>query len=477
MLLDALDLAARALGYPVAVMILLNQLDELFVDLNFLGRGLYRRRPRVLPEAALAAAPVRRIAILLPAWQEADVIAQMLERNLAAVDYPHARYAIFCGTYRNDPDTQVRVDEVAARHPSVHKVVVPHDGPTSKADCLNWIYRAMREQEARQGLRHDILLLQDAEDVIHPKALRLASLLVPRYELVQTPVLSLPRSGGAWVAGTYIDEFAESHLKELVVREALGGPVPSAGVGTAFDRAAFDAIARGRGDEPFDPESLTEDYEIGLRFKLAGRRVHFAWHAMEDARADGHEDVIATREYFPDRLGASIRQRSRWVLGIALQGWARGGWTGPAAVRYCLWRDRKGLLMSQLVVVAYALFAWGAGRAAWAPFSGSGWTIDRIVPQGSLLAGLLAANTVTLAWRMAFKAACVGRLYGWVQAVLTVPRMVVGTVIGVAATARAVRTWVRHRLTGEPLRWVKTAHVFPVAEGETEPTPRLTGSA
>jgi hypothetical protein len=33
------------------------------------------------------------------------------------------------------------------------------------------------------------------------------------------------------------------------------------------------------------------------------------------------EDVIATREYFPSGFRASVRQRARWITGIALQAW------------------------------------------------------------------------------------------------------------------------------------------------------------
>jgi adsorption protein B len=37
---------------------------------------------------------------------------------------------------------------------------------------------------------------------------------------------------------------------------------------------------------------------------------------------------MATREFFPQSIKTAIRQRTRWVTGIALQTWDRHGWRG-----------------------------------------------------------------------------------------------------------------------------------------------------
>jgi adsorption protein B len=54
------------------------------------------------------------------------------------------------------------------------------------------------------------------------------------HHYVQIPVFSLPLKWSHLVAGTYIDEFAEAHTKDVLVRARLGAPLPSAGVGTAL---------------------------------------------------------------------------------------------------------------------------------------------------------------------------------------------------------------------------------------------------
>jgi len=475
MSIAVLDLAAQAIAIPVSAGILVNGIEEMAIDLQYFARGLHRRQRRTIGWEDLAAAPPRRIAIMVPAWDEAEVIESMLEHNHRTLDYDTSLYDIFCGTYQNDLETQRKVSAVARRYPNIHKVVVPHDGPTSKADCLNWIYQGIVLEERRRGRRFDILLMHDAEDVIHPLALRLYATLIPQYEFVQTPVFSLKLRHRDLVAATYIDEFAEFHLKDMLVREAMGGLVPSAGVGSAFERDAFEEIALAHDQNPFHVESLTEDYEVGLKFRLAGKKVHFACRSLQrkvevprrffgGTRTVVQEEYIATREYFPAGFRASVRQRARWVTGITLQTWRQIGWQGSAAVRYCLWRDRKALITNLLLVLAYGLFAYMLGSSALSLIGVEGAAGASIAPPYSLVWVLLATNLFFLIWRAAMKMSFVGRLYGAGHALMSVPRLILGNLIGLAATGRAVRQYVHHWWTGTPLRWNKTAHHYPSVE-------------
>ena len=47
-------------------------------------------------------------------------------------------YMVFVGTYQNDAATIAEVERMRHRYKQLHRVEVPHDGPTCKADCLNW---------------------------------------------------------------------------------------------------------------------------------------------------------------------------------------------------------------------------------------------------------------------------------------------------------------------------------------------------
>ena len=181
------------------------------------------------------------LAIMVPAWNETGVIGNMAELAATTLDYEN--YHIFVGTYPNDPDTQRDVDEVRARFPNVHKVVCARPGPAGKADCLeqrcwspspNW-------NVAPISLLLVLFVPPNAEDVISPMELRLFNYLVERKDLIQIPVYPFEREWTHFTSMTYIDEFSELHGKDVPVREALAGQVPSAGVGTCFSRRAVTA--------------------------------------------------------------------------------------------------------------------------------------------------------------------------------------------------------------------------------------------
>ena len=79
--------------------------------------------------------PERPFAIMVPCWKEHEVIFSMLSSNSRLLRYEQAHY--FVGVYLNDPLTQDEVRKAQGMYPNIHMVLVPHDGPTSKADCLN----------------------------------------------------------------------------------------------------------------------------------------------------------------------------------------------------------------------------------------------------------------------------------------------------------------------------------------------------
>src|SRR5262249_38834790 len=263
----------------------------------------------------------RRIAIFVGLWREHRVIGHMLEHNLSLIHY--SNYDVFVGVYPNDELTERAVADAARRDPRIQLAVCPHDGPTSKGDCLNWIYRGMAAYEKRHRVRFEIIITHDAEDLIHPESLRLINWYSREHEMVQVPVLALPTPAHEITHGIYCDEFAETQTKDIPVRQRLGGFLPSSGVGTGFDRESLERLGAARGGRSFDPECLTEDYENGLRFYLMGLRQIFLPIVFD------HRGPIATREYFPRTLRAAVRQRSRWVAGIALQGWQNHGWRVP----------------------------------------------------------------------------------------------------------------------------------------------------
>jgi len=180
------------LAYVAAIGFLISGLDDLFFDSHFIAY-LWRLRKRpALSLKELKLAQEQWIALLVPAWQEGGVVNKMTEYATRVVLYE--KYDIFIGVYPNDPETNRCVDEICATHPRIHKVVVPNPGPTSKADCLNWVYRAMRMNEVPGVREYAVVAIHDAEDVMHPLMLKVYNYFVPRtYDMAQLPVFALAR--------------------------------------------------------------------------------------------------------------------------------------------------------------------------------------------------------------------------------------------------------------------------------------------
>ena len=407
-------------------------LDDLFIDLASLIR-VWRRRRRTESPPKPSREPPGSIAILVPCWQEAEVIGRMLEHNLAAIRYPD--YDIFVGAYPNDDATHSAVRLVEAKHSRVHLALVPHDGPTSKADCLNWVVQHIEMVEEQRGRRFEALLMHDAEDLIHPLELERVDQELRNYDFVQVPVLALPTPWREFTHGVYCDEFAESQMKELPTRVFLGGFLPSCGVGTGLSRRIIDRLAETNANRIFEPECLTEDYELGRRVhQLGGKQKMLEGHA------------VATREYFPRERRFAVRQRTRWITGIALQSWERIGWGAPREW-YWFWRDRKGLIGNPLTLVTNVMFVAGL----------CGWRIP--VEQAFLWPGL-ALQCYRIVMRSYFS----GRLYGWRFALGAPLRTIWGNWINSLATFRAFHQYARAKWRGEPLRWLKTSHAYPSRE-------------
>lgn len=445
-----LDFVMREVALFAAVGFLVLGVSDLAVDLVWIARTLrrrftdYRRFDAATADTLPPPEAPGLLAIFIPAWDESTVIGRMMAHALAT--FSGAGYRIYIGCYPNDPATIAAVRQVDDGR--VRLVIGPAPGPTTKADCLNNIWRAMREDERAGGATIKAVVLHDAEDVVHSAELGIFDRLIERFDLVQLPVLPLIDPNSRWIAGHYADEFAESHGKELVVREALGASLPSAGVGCAFARAALDEIADLSGGAPFEAESLTEDYELGLKLHALGRRAAFV-------RVPGGRKLVVTQEFFPGTIGAAVSQKARWMTGIALSGWDRLGWSGGLAERWMRLRDR------QSVLAAVVLFAGYVGLILWALLNLAHMALGlRPEPVAGVLALLLSVNVLLLVWRLAMRFGFVAKAYGWREGLRSIPRVVTGNAIAMLAARRAVIGYLRTRKSGSA-RWDKTAHAFP----------------
>jgi adsorption protein B len=458
----------------VAILILISSLDDLFIDLWYWSRRLYRsltagRKYRPLTAEQLIARDEQPLAIMVPAWLEYDVIAPMIENMVSTLDYQN--YVVFVGTYVNDQRTIDEVERMRRRYKQLHRVEVPHAGPTCKADCLNWVIQAIFLHEKTQGVTFAGVVLHDSEDVLHPLELRLFNYLLPRKDMIQLPVVSLERNWYEWVAGTYMDEFAEWHGKDLVVRESMSDTVPSAGVGTCFSHRALRVLAGETQNMPFNTDSLTEDYDVGARLAKVGMNAIFVRFPVEyrvlrkSWFRKPYESTLkmplCVREFFPDTFRTAFRQKARWTLGIGLQGWEQMGWTGSLANRYLLFRDRKGVVTAFVSIIAYLILVQLLGLII---LRESGlWNTSFPTPfeANGFIKYLLLANGIALAWRIVHRCYFTSVLYGWQHGLLSIPRMVVGNFVNFMAASRAWRMFLVGKVLNRKLVWDKTMHDFP----------------
>lgn len=472
--------ALEAVTAGVTVLIIISAIDDLVMDTSYwairIGRYFSNKvnpyRPLTLEQ--LTQRTEQYLAVMVPAWMEYDVIAAMIENMVKVLSYKN--YVIFVGTYVNDAATINEVERMRRRYKQLRRVEVPNPGPTCKADCLNWIVQAIFLHETKMNIEFAGVILHDSEDVVHPLELKFYNYLLPRKDMIQLPVFSLERKWYELVAGTYMDEFAESHGKDMTVRERVCGVVPSAGVGTCFSRRAVLALNAETQNQPFNTQSLTEDYDIGNRLANMGMRSIFAvfpvqflvkresWLGTNTAEQITIDMPLCVREYFPDTFRTAYRQKARWTLGIGLQSWNQIKFTGSLAAKYFLLRDRKGVLTAFISVLAYLLmiqfliFQAAAYLRIWTVHYPPLHSLSEWWPYA------VAISVTALVSRIGHRSYFVTRLYGWRHGLLAIPRMIVSNFVNFMAVARAWKLYLSYLFLGSAMVWDKTMHDFPSAE-------------
>lgn len=442
-----LAFARQELLLFAGVGIIVGAIDEVIVDFTWIwlrltGRGKAGRWPTGQSQAPLRG----KAAILVPAWQEAAVIGATVSHMLRV--WPQRDYVVYVGCYRNDPATFAVATAAGADDDRLRVIATDVDGPTTKADCLNRLYARLCEDERASDERYRIIVLHDAEDMVHSAGLAVIDAGLAEVDFVQLPVRPELQPNARWIAGHYADEFAEAHGKELVVRDALGAAIPAAGVGCGFWRKMIGEFAAGRSegqDSPFAADCLTEDYELGMLTARLGCRSRFLRLRGED----GH--LIATRCYFPDSFRPAWRQKARWLHGIAFQGWDRLGWSRRPIDNWMALRDRRGPLAVLVLTAAYLAFVLeGLIRVV-------SWFGPSIPPMSSSVVTVATVCGYILVWRLLARFLFTAREYGWREGIRAVPRTFVANIVAIVSGRAALAAYVRS-LCGGRVVWDKTEH-------------------
>jgi cellulose synthase/poly-beta-1,6-N-acetylglucosamine synthase-like glycosyltransferase len=257
------------------------------------------RTPDSLTEARLDSAdlvPTNSFSLIVPARHEEAVLEMTLARVIRS-DHPAFEVLVVVGA--DDPGTREVAERMADRHAELIKVVVDSSWPKSKPKALN---------AALPHCAGTITGVFDAEDDVHPALLRRVDQCFQRTDadVVQGGV-QLMNFRASWFAVHNVLEYYFWFRSRLQLH-ARHRFVPLGG-NTVFIRTQ---VLRAVGG--WDPDSLAEDCELGVRLSALGARTVVCY-----------EPELVTREECPPTLSAFVRQRSRWNQGY-LQTLAKGYW-------------------------------------------------------------------------------------------------------------------------------------------------------
>jgi len=289
------------------IMLIISGLDDLYIDLMYWV--LKKKHKESMPDfSEMYDKPEKPIAILLGAWNESGVIGRTL--SFAINNLKYSNYRFFVGVYPNDQKTIDIVGKISEEDKRVKMVINPNPGPSTKADNLNCMYSAITDFEKQFG-EFEIILVHDAEDFIHPRALKLYNYLIgyKGYHGIQIPVVPIKSSLGKTIHRTYCDAFAETHTKDMIIRQELKTFMPFSGTGMGFHRKAMYCIEKHNFESKINRTSENLEYSDPF-----GRTVKFNPEYFDN------EESVTAKKYFNntkyrDNPFEALEQKSGKVSG------------------------------------------------------------------------------------------------------------------------------------------------------------------
>ena len=293
------------LEWLLVSLVMLAAVPLLVADYQFLLAGLHFRRLHY----AKCAPYLPRVAVVIPAWNEAAVIGTSVDR-LMHLDYPLSALRIFVV---DDASTDATPEVVAARAAEYPGNVVHlrrDRGGEGKAATLNHGLDQVLADDWAQAI-----LIIDADVIYEPVSLRRMTrhLADPEVGSVTAYIKEGSRPGNymtRFIGYEYIVASAAARRSQ----EVLGAIACLAGGAQLHSRENLEALG-GR----VDTGTLAEDTVTTFQTQLGGRRAIFEPHA-----------VVWSEE--PGTIGALWRQRLRWARGnIQVTRRFKGVWFRPQA--------------------------------------------------------------------------------------------------------------------------------------------------
>lgn len=255
---------------------------------QFLLIGLHRRHSH--HDRAEPYLP--RVAILVPAWNEAAVLEASIDR-LVGMDYPPGSLRVYVVDDASTDHTPDVVLAKARQHPGRVMHLRREQGGQGKAHTLNHGLAVILADDWMQAL-----LIMDADVVYERGALRRMTrhLADPEVGAV-TAYIKEGSEPGNYLTRFIAFEYATAQAAQRRCQNVLGVMACLAGGAQLHSRANLEALG-GR----IDTSSLAEDTFTTFNTQLRGARVVFEGNAVAWAEE-------------PDSVGGLWKQRLRWARG------------------------------------------------------------------------------------------------------------------------------------------------------------------
>jgi cellulose synthase/poly-beta-1,6-N-acetylglucosamine synthase-like glycosyltransferase len=243
-------------------------------------------RPPEQTDPDLPAQDLPRYSILVPLRDEAAMVPQLCQA-LAALDYPAEKLDIIFLVESRSPET-VEAVEAHLGDARFELIVVPDGPPHTKPKALDY---------ALPMVRGAFVVVFDAEDIPARDQLRKAAgrfAAHPEFDCLQAE-LRIDNGAENWLTALFAGEYAGlfSLLLPYLAEHRL--PLPLGGTSNHFRTATLRAVGG------WDAFNVTEDADLGVRLARMRSRTGTL--------------RVATGEEAPIRLGAWMRQRTRWIKG------------------------------------------------------------------------------------------------------------------------------------------------------------------
>ena len=243
-------------------------------------------RPQSIDDPALADADLPHYTVLVPLRDEAGMVPQLFYA-LGALDYPAEKLDIVF-LVESRSDETIAVAEACLYDARFELFVIPDAPPHTKPKALNYVLPLVRGEH---------VVVFDAEDIPARDQLRRAAERFAAHPEIDCLQAELRIDNGAenWLTALFAGEYAGLFTLLLPWLAQHGLPLPLGGTSNHFRTSALRAVGG------WDAFNVTEDADLGVR--LARMRSRTGTLA------------VATAEEAPIRLGAWMRQRTRWMKG------------------------------------------------------------------------------------------------------------------------------------------------------------------